>query len=194
MKAGSHSSLPGEIAFALVAFSVFDYEPVSLRYFHLDAQGKVTYLQASDLGAVGVPWMKDAGPNPYANVEIAFRLRQDPKAPLRVYRHIAANLDDSHFAANHPLALHLTSKGRVSVLIKAASYLLWFDTFSHIRAYLLRFDRYPAVAGARRRVRAGMLRTLSRPDAGPVFAHQERIPGSVAGQPQAYAPLLFRLP
>ena len=36
LKAGSHSSLPGEIAFALVAFSVFDYEPVSLRYFLLD--------------------------------------------------------------------------------------------------------------------------------------------------------------
>ena len=144
LKAGSHSSLPGEIAFALVAFSVFDYEPVSLRYFRLDEQGKLIYWKASELPMVGVPWVKDGGPNPFANVEISFRPRQDPKdpkdgakPPLRVYRHIAANLDDDHFVANRPLPLHLASKGPVSVMIKAASYLLWFDTFSHIRSYLL---------------------------------------------------------
>ena len=137
LKAGSHSSLPGEIAFALVAFSVFDFEPVSLRYFRLDAQGNPVYLQASEMGEVGVPWSKESGPNPFANVEITFRPRQDAKAPLRVYRHFAANLDDTHFHANHPLALHLAAKGRVAALIKAASYLLWFDQFSHIRAYLL---------------------------------------------------------
>ena len=131
LRAGSHLSLPGEIAFALVAFSVFDYEPVSLRYVRLDAQGKVAYLQPSEL----VP-NKD-GPSPFANVEIAFRSRLDEKAPVRVYRHFAANLDDSHFQANRPLALHLAAKGDVAALIKAASYLLWYDSFSHIRAYLL---------------------------------------------------------
>jgi len=137
LKAGSHSSLPGEIAFALVAFSVFDFEPVSLRYFGLDPQGNPVYRQASQLGEVGVPWSRSRGPNPFANVEITFRHRQDPTAPLRVYRHFAANLDDAHFRANTPLALHLAAKGRVAVLVKAASYLLWFDTFSHIRSYLL---------------------------------------------------------
>jgi hypothetical protein len=140
LKAGSHSSLPGEIAFALVAFSVFDYEPVSLRYFRLDGEGKLTYWKAGELGAVGVPPAKDAGPNPFANVEITFRARDakdGAKAPLRVYRHIAANLDDAHFLGNRPLALHLAGKGQVAALIKAASYLLWFDTFSHIRSYLL---------------------------------------------------------
>jgi hypothetical protein len=68
---------------------------------------------------------------------LPFRSRADGKAPVRVYRHFAANLDDSHFQANRPLALHLAAKGDVAALIKAASYLLWFDTFSHIRAYLL---------------------------------------------------------
>jgi hypothetical protein len=139
LKAGSRSSLPGEIAFALAAFSVFDLEPVTLRYFRLDAQGNVVYLQAGELGEVGVPRAKDA-PNPFANVEITFRPRQDgsaPQAPVRTYRHIAANLDDKHFLANQPLALHLAAKGDVAALIKAASYLLWFEGFSHIRAYLL---------------------------------------------------------
>ncbi len=136
LKAGSHSSLPGEIAFALVAFSVFDFEPVSLRYFRIDAEGKLVYLQASDLPPPGQPPSKDS-PNPFANVEITFRPRQDAKAPVQVYRHVAANLDDNHFHANGPLALHLGGKGNVAALIKAASYLLWFDGFSHIRAYLL---------------------------------------------------------
>ena len=136
LKAGSHSSLPGEIAFALVAFSVFDFEPVSLRYFRIDAEGKLSYLQASDLPPPGQPRDKDS-PNPFANVEITFRPRQDPKASVQVYRHVCANLDDNHFLANGPLALHLASKGNVAALIKAASYLLWFDGFSHIRAYLL---------------------------------------------------------
>ena len=115
LRAGSHSSLPGEIAFALVAFSVFDYEPVSLRYVRLDAQGKVTYLQPSELAPNRDN--KD-GPNPFANVEITFRSRLDAKAPLRVYRHFAANLDDSHFQANRPLALHLAAKGDVAALIQ----------------------------------------------------------------------------
>jgi hypothetical protein len=137
LKAGSRSSLPDEIAFALVAFSLYGYEPVSLRYFRLDAQGNIVYLPASALGDVGVPWPKDAGRNPRSNVEMTFRSHKDADAPLRVYRHIAANLDDAHFVANGPLALHLAGKGRVAVLVKAASYLLWFDNFSHIRSYLL---------------------------------------------------------
>ena len=131
LREGSHAAMTGEITFALIAFSVFDYEPISLRYFRLDPQGNIVYLRADDLVK------KDGAPNPFANVEISFRSRQDPKAPVRVYRHFAANLDDKHFAANHPLALHLSEKGRVSVLVKAASYLLWFDSFSHIRSYLL---------------------------------------------------------
>jgi hypothetical protein len=136
LKAGSHSSLPGEIAFALAAFSVFDLEPVSLRYFRLDPQGGIVYLPASELGEVGAPRAKDS-PNPFANVEIAFRPRRDPHAPVRVFRHIRGNLQDDYFHANGPLAMHLAGKGDVAALIKAASYLLWFDGFSHIRAYLL---------------------------------------------------------
>lgn len=131
LRAGTRAALPGEITFALIAFTIFDYEPVSLRYFRLDGHGDIVYLSADELDAT------DRGIDPVANVEIAFRARREPQAPMRVYRHIAANLDDNHFVANQPLALHLRAKGRVSVLIKAASYLLWFDSFSHVRSYLL---------------------------------------------------------
>jgi hypothetical protein len=131
LRAGSHAALTGEITFALVALSLFEYEPISVRYFRLDPQGNIVYLDAND------PGDKDSGRSPFANVEISFRAQNDPNAPVRVYRHFAANLHNDHFAANHPLALHLASKGPVTALIKAASYLLWFDSFSHIRSYLL---------------------------------------------------------
>jgi hypothetical protein len=131
LRASSREALAGEITFALVALAVFDYEPVSLRYFRLDSQGNIVYLGAGEL------FDRQPGAGCFANVEIVFRSRHDPQLPLRVYRHFAANLDDAHFAANQPLALHLRGKGRVAVLIKAASYLLWFDSFSHVRSYLL---------------------------------------------------------
>jgi hypothetical protein len=144
LRAGSRSFLPGEIAFALVAFDIFDFEPVSLRYFRLDQQGHPVYAQASDLGPQAErtpqstrPKRPGAGPNPVADVEITFRQRNHPSAPLRVYRHFAANLENQHFTARQPLALHLAQKGQVAALVKAASYLLWFNNFSHIRTYLL---------------------------------------------------------
>ncbi len=130
LRASSHAALAGEITFALVALAVFDYQPVALRYFRLDPEGGIVYLSAGEI-------LAQPSASRFANVEIVFRARQDPRAHLRVYRHFAANLDDAHFVANQPLALHLRGKGRVSVLIKAASYLLWFDTFSHVRSYLL---------------------------------------------------------
>ena len=131
LRAGARDVLNGEITFSLVALSVFGYEPVSLRYFRLDPEGNIVYLDTKDLDD------KTAERSPFCNVEIAFRARQDPQAKMRVYRHFAQNLDDRHFAANNPLALHLVAKGRVTALVKAASYLLWFGTFSHIRSYLL---------------------------------------------------------
>lgn len=131
LRAGSRSSLPGEIAFALVAFSIFDVEPVSLHYVRLDPEGKVLYLQPDELAP------DKEGPSPFANVEITFRSRHDANAPLRVYRHFAANLDNAHFLTSSPLALHLGAKGDVAALVKAASYLLWFDSFAHVRSYLL---------------------------------------------------------
>jgi hypothetical protein len=131
LREGARSALAGEITFALVAFSVFDFEPTSLRYFRLDRDGNIVYLHKDDLAS------KESGANPFANVEITFRARHDSKAPVRVYRHFRANLDDKHFTANHPLAYHLRAKGQVAALVKAASYLLWFGTFSHVRTYLL---------------------------------------------------------
>ena len=73
----------------------------------------------------------------FANIEITFRTRGDASAAPRVYRHIVANLDDSHLDADPRVLTHLAAKGKVSVMTKAASFLLWYDDFSKIRGYLL---------------------------------------------------------
>jgi hypothetical protein len=73
----------------------------------------------------------------FANVEIKFRPRGEPTAPVRTYRHIVANLDDTHMQADDRVLKHLARKGKVSVMTKAASFLLWYDDFTQIRDYLL---------------------------------------------------------
>jgi hypothetical protein len=71
-------------------------------------------------------------------VEIQFRPRGDAKAAPRTYRHIVQNVDDQHMNADERLLVHLRTKGKVSVMTKAASFLLWYDDFSKIRDYLLK--------------------------------------------------------
>jgi hypothetical protein len=153
LQAASHSELPGTLMFALAGLAVHDMEPVALRYFDIEPDGSLTYLSAAQLegraaelvakkpgtGAakkVTHYWSEQA--SAFANVEIQFRRRGDPSAPLRTYRHILANLDDAHVAADDRVVQHLRRKGKVAVMTKAASFLLWYDDFSRIRDYLLR--------------------------------------------------------
>jgi hypothetical protein len=114
------AQLPGTLIYILAGLALHDMEPVRLRYFRIEADGTLSYTS----GVSG-------------SVEIEFRPRGNPKAPTRIYRHIDANLDDEHTTATSPVIKHLAAKGRVSVMTKAASFLLWRDDFSVIRDYLL---------------------------------------------------------
>jgi hypothetical protein len=150
LQAASHSTLPGTIMMALAGLAVHDMEPVSLRYFDFEPDGKIRYLsqeeleqRAAELAAhkkdppKKLPHFWYEQDSAYANVEITFRPRGDTKAPERVYRHIVANLDDSHMSADDRVLKHLRAKGKVAVMTKAASFLLWYDDFTQIRDYLL---------------------------------------------------------
>jgi hypothetical protein len=150
LQAASHSTLPGTIMMALAGLAVHDMEPVSLRYFDFDPDGKIRYLsqdeleqRAAELAAhkkdppKKLPHFWYEQDSAYANVEIEYRPRGDATAPLRVYRHIVANLDDAHMSNDDRVLRHLRSKGKVAVMTKAASFLLWYDDFSQIRDYLL---------------------------------------------------------
>ena len=85
--------------------------------------------------APAAPPAPAARPQPFANLEIEFRPRGG--GPTRIFRHISANLDDQHLNADPGVIRYLETKGSVTAMTKAASYLLWWRGFSQIRAYLL---------------------------------------------------------
>jgi hypothetical protein len=146
LKKTQRGDIPGELAFFLVALAVHGFEPVSLRYFDLRADGSIHYLSQEDIDRVENTrathrkgtWAPPDFSEAFANAEIAFRRAgAAPDEPVRVHRHFAENLADDHFGADLPLKKHLEAKGRIAAMTKAASYLLWKDPFSQIRDYLL---------------------------------------------------------
>jgi hypothetical protein len=143
---GQRGDIPGQLAFFLTALAVHGYEPVSLRYFRLEPDGKLHYLTAQDLADLEKQnakllhsgWTSPDFSVAFSNSELTFVKRgADPKAGVRVHRHLAANLDDSHTGKDPGLWKFLEGKGRIVAMTKAASYLLWRENFSVIRNYLL---------------------------------------------------------
>jgi hypothetical protein len=146
LSAAHLNRLPAQLSSFLVGLAVHDFEPVSVRYFALADDGSLQYLDDAGLQAMEqeqAPQLKHDWQRPnfstaFSNVEIRFRERGAGEgAPVRVHRHIAANLADAHLAEGGPLLTHLRAKGRVAAMTKAASYLLWRKDFSRIRDYLL---------------------------------------------------------
>jgi hypothetical protein len=131
----SKGDLPGQLIFALVALAVHDMEPVSLKYFHLAPDGAIQYVTDADIQAAKDPKARAAL---FLDMEIGFRKKGDAAAPVRIYRHISANLDDKHLGADPSVVKHLEAKGKVTAMTKAASFLLWYKDFSIIRDYLLK--------------------------------------------------------
>lgn len=149
MEETQQGDIPGQLSYALAAMVVHGYEPISLRYFRLERNGDITYYDDEKLAELeddrakklrhwGAPeWSKA-----FSNMELRFRKR-DGSGPVKVHRHIAANLadkfittDPNHLTKDPSLLTHLGKKGPVSALTRAASHLLWEDYFSEIRNYL----------------------------------------------------------
>jgi hypothetical protein len=212
LQAASHSMLPGTIMMALAGLAVHGMEPVQLRYFDIEPDGSIKYLTSDELDqrAREIAEKGDHKPkkithywyeqtSAFANVEIQFRPRGDDKAPLRTYRHILANLDDPHMKTDDRVLEHLALKGKVSVMTKAASFLLWFDDFSMIRNYLLEHIAWmisdasgipPRYAGP-----AGFEQITYGDFAGPYFIqdeHDDRSAFVKMWKAQPHRPLPFR--
>jgi len=130
----SNGDLPGELVFSLVALAVHDREPLSLRYFRLAPDGAIQYVTEADIEGAADARARAAL---WSNMEITYRKKGDPAAPVRTYRHISANLDNKHLAADPSPLKHLEAKGKVAAMTKAASFLLWWSEFSTVRDYLL---------------------------------------------------------
>jgi hypothetical protein len=143
---GQRGDIPGQVAFFLVALAVHGYEPVSLRYFHVLPDGALHYLSAEEIAAeekagprrLKASWTPPDFSPAFADMELTFRPRGAPaEAPVRIHRHIGANLADPALRKEPGLLRYLESRGRVSAMTKAASYLLWRDDFKTMRGYLL---------------------------------------------------------
>lgn len=137
---GSKSDFPGQIVFSLVALDIHGYEPTSLRYFHFKPDGTLEYLEQAQINAQ-VAKAKAQGKEPdeavFGNMELRFKQRGNAAAKTKILRHVVFNLDDWHMKADPSLQKHLEAKGKCAMMTKAATHLLWLDSFSIIRDYVL---------------------------------------------------------
>jgi hypothetical protein len=144
MRKLERGGIPGQLAFHVTGMTALGYEPVSLRFFQLAPDGAVHYLTASEVEALAPKkakkvkggWVDTDFSEAFNDMELTFRKAGDLRAPVIVHRHFAANLANKAFK-DSPLHKHLLAKGKVAAMTKAASYLLWMDSFSEIRDYLL---------------------------------------------------------
>jgi len=144
MRKLERGGIPGQLSFHITGMTAHGYEPVSLKYFTLTDDGAIKYLTPSEIEALRpkkakkkrASWVDTDFSVAFTNMELSFRKAGDPKAPVIVHRHFAANLANNGFPGS-PLEKHLRAKGKVSAMTKAASYLIWNAYFSGIRDYLL---------------------------------------------------------
>lgn len=137
------NDLPGQVSSFLLGLVAGGYEPVSMRYFTLDDAGAIHYLEQAEIDALDGAkkqslkhdWQSPSFSPAFANVEIQYRKLGE--TTVRVHRHIGWNLGDAYMTKNPQLLRHLAQKGKVTLLTKGASYLLWRGDFSLIRTYML---------------------------------------------------------
>lgn len=135
--------IPGQLAFHITGAAVMGYRPVGLRYFTFAEDGSIDYYTDAEIAAASatkakkkkVDWVDTDWSIAYSNLELTLEKVDDPGAPRVVHRHVAANLDDKHFDGS-PLEKHLEAKGKVAMMTKAASYVMWRSSFSAIRTYV----------------------------------------------------------
>jgi hypothetical protein len=141
------NELPGQVSSFLLGLVAGGFEPVAMRYFKLTDTGAIQYLEQADidvLDAAGVKskskslkhdWLSPNFSEAFQHVEIRYKKPADDH--VRVHRHFGWNLGDDYLKQNGQLLRHLEAKGKVTVLTKGASYLLWRGDFSLIRNYML---------------------------------------------------------
>ncbi|MBI5501229.1 MAG: hypothetical protein HY907_13365 [Deltaproteobacteria bacterium] len=131
---------PAHLAFSFVALAVHGFEPVSLRYFALEPDGTVRYLDDADLPPLDEPAGDDAERlrrnQVLGNVELRYRRAGVDDPAVRVYRHVCGDLSDEALARDDRILRHLESLGDTAGIVKAASFLLWSGGFERVERYL----------------------------------------------------------
>ena len=143
LSASQKNDLPGQVSSFLLGLVAGGYEPVAMRYFRFDDAGNLDYLDQTEIDelekgkkqSLKHDWENPSFSKAFANAEITYR--KAGETTTRVHRHIGWNLGDDYLQKNPQLLRHLEKKGKVAVLVKGASYLLWRGDFALIRNYLL---------------------------------------------------------
>ncbi|HEV7556219.1 MAG TPA: hypothetical protein VGO00_12215, partial [Kofleriaceae bacterium] len=137
------NDLPGQVSSFLLGLVAGGFEPVSMRYFTINDDGTLHYLDQAEIDTMDTAakahrpkslkhdWMSPNFSEAFANVEIEYRKKGE--TATRVHRHIGWNLSDDYMNKHPALLKHLVSKGQVAMLTKGASYLLWSPNFGVIR-------------------------------------------------------------
>jgi hypothetical protein len=141
LAAQQRNALPGQISSFLMGLVAGGYEPVAMRFFGLDAAGAIHYYDKAEIDAdtqatrpLRGSWTKPSFAEVFRNVELRYRKLGEPA--IRVHRHIAWNVESSYLRQHPELLRHLEAKGKVAMLVKGASYLLWLPDFAIYRTYL----------------------------------------------------------
>ena len=142
LSAQQRSALPGQVTSFLLGLAIAGYEPVSLRYFRIDDKGAIHYYTKAEIEAdtkdtksLSGQWNKPSFAASFRNVELGFK--KLGSETVQTHRHVAWNLGDKELAAEPGLLVHLKAKGKVTIIVKGASYLLWLDNFQTMRKYIL---------------------------------------------------------
>ncbi len=139
--------LPGQLSFFLIGLAVHGYEPVSLHYIKVDANGapkpytwgEIRERDKETAKLLRKEWVAPDFSPAFDNLELVFvKKGGDPTKETKVHRHFAQDLANDVFGKDVNLQKYLDNKGRIVAMTKAASYLLWMDKFSAIRDYLLK--------------------------------------------------------
>ena len=123
MRKLERGGIPGQLSFHMTGMTALGFEPVSLKYITLNPDGTVHYLTAAEIDAVAHRkakkvkggWVDTDFSEAFSHMELTFRKAGDPKAPLIVHRHFAANLANKAFK-DSPLHKHLLAKGKFSAI------------------------------------------------------------------------------
>jgi len=134
--------LPGEVSSFLLGLAIGGYEPVAMRFFKIEPDGKLHYFTKAEIDAdpratsqLRVTWNKPTFSESFRHSEIQYR--KIGETAVRVHRHIAWNMEDKYLAEHPEVLRHLEAKGKVTMMVKGGSYLLWFGSFKTIRDYIL---------------------------------------------------------
>ncbi len=142
LSAGQQDTIPEQLASHLLGLATAGYEIVGARYFTIDDAGAIHYLEKDVLDAdkkngksLRGNWKAPKFAQSFANVEVQFK--KPGETVVRTHRHIAWNLANDYLKDHGGVIKHLEGKGKVTMMTKGASYLLWLGEFSTMRKYLV---------------------------------------------------------